>query len=99
MSDQRPVDLARRSPSLDLVLGTLARLHCAAEAMGIQPAAIRLDQFTLEDQARWSCRAADDFRAWVNDEEPKPVPIEDPNPIHHALTGRAHPAIKLRIIR
>ncbi len=99
MTDDRRPDLSARSPSLALLLDTLARLHCAAEAMGIQPAAIRLDQFTPEDQARWSCRAADDFRSWVNGEEPKPVPLEDPNPIHQALTGRAHHSVKLRIIQ
>ncbi len=79
------------SPSLALVLDTLARLHCAAEAMGIQPSAIRLEDFPAEAQARWSCRAADDFRAWVNDEEPREVVLEPIGPAYVALTGRQHP--------
>ncbi len=99
MTDLRPIELVDRAPSLAVILDTWARLHCAAEAMGIQPTAIRLDQFPIEAQARWACRAAADFRSWVNGEEPQPVPLEPAGPIHLALTGRAHPSLHLRIIQ
>ncbi len=79
------------SPSLALLLDTLARLHCAAEAMGIQPSDINLEHFPREAQARWSCRAADDFRSWVNGEEPRPVQLEPVGPVYLKLTGRVHP--------
>ncbi len=88
-----------RAISVRLLLDTLARLHCAAEAMGIQVADIELEAFSDADQARWACRSAEAFRAWINGEEQPRFSLADPNPTHRKLTGRPHPGgHQLRVV-
>jgi hypothetical protein len=59
----------------DFLLESLARLRLAADALGVSPWDISLDD--LPDQAATALRlqAADDFRAIINDEVPERKPV------------------------
>lgn len=72
----------------DFLLETLARLRLAADALGVSPWDINLDD--LSDQAATAIRmqAADDFRAIINDEIPKPVSYSIEAPVEPSLSQR-----------
>lgn len=62
------------SAALTFLRTSLARFHCACDAMAINSEDVRLEDFTPSAQARWFARADQEIRTFINRESPADAP-------------------------